>query len=363
MKAVVVHEVDQIEVREVTLDPPQAGEVKVKMAATGVCHSDLSTANGTFPNPLPIALGHEGAGVVEEVGPGVTNVEPGDHVVLSFVPHCRDCFHCLRGEAYLCEKKRILDGGSQLDGTHRLHEAGTDIPVMSGLGCMAPYAVTQAISVVPIDREVPLRVAALVGCAVTTGVGAVLKTAQVKPGSSVAVFGCGGVGICMIQGAVLAGAERVIAVDLNEAKLEMAKQFGATHTLQASDKVAKEIKGLTDRKGADYTFEAIGIAAVVEQAYAATRLGGKCTVVGMGKRDDRFRLDTFTFPLFAKTLCGCLYGHANPSLDFPNMLKLYQAGKLDLEAMISRTYTIDEAPQAFEDLKSGRNARGVILHE
>lgn len=363
MKAVVVHEVGRIEVREVTLDPPQAGEVKIKMAATGVCHSDLSMANGTFPNALPLALGHEGAGVVEQVGKGVTNVKPGDHVVLSFVPNCRECFHCLRDEAHLCEKKRILDVGSQLDGTHRLHEGSVDIPVMNGLGCMAEYVVTPSICVVPIDRGISLQVAALVGCAVTTGVGAVLKTAQVMPGSNVAVFGCGGVGISVIQGAVLADAERIIAVDLIDDKLEMAKRFGATHAVKASATTVKEIKGLTSRRGADYTFEAIGLAPVVEQAYAATRSGGKCTIVGLGKRDDRFGFDTFTFPLFAKTVCGCLYGSANPSVDFPKMLDLYSAGKLDLEGMITKTYTLDEAPQAFEDMAGGLNARGVILYE
>jgi len=363
MKAVVVHEVNKIEVREVALDPPQAGEVKIKMAATGVCHSDLSMANGTFPNALPMALGHEGAGVIEEVGDGVTNVKAGDHVVLSFVPNCRDCFHCLRGEAHLCVKKRILGTGSQLDGTYRLHEGSQDIPVMNGIGCMAEHVVGPAICVVPIEREIPLQVAALVGCAVTTGVGAALKTAEVKPGSTVAVFGCGGVGISVIQGAVLAGAKQVIAVDLNEDKLEMAKKFGATHTVKASDTAVKEIKGLTNRMGVDYAFEAIGIGAVVEQAYAATRNGGKCTMVGMGSTGDRLSFDAFTFPLFAKTLCGCMYGNANPSVDFPKMLDLYAAGKLDLEGMITKTYTIDEAPQAFEDLISGQNTRGVILYE
>lgn len=363
MKAVVVHEVNKIEVREVSLDPPKKGEVKIKMAATGVCHSDLSMANGTFPNPLPLVLGHEGAGVIEQVGEGVTNVKPGDQVVLSFVPNCRDCFHCLRGEAHLCDKKRILDAGTQLDGTHRLHDGDADIPVMNGLGCMAQYVVTQSICVVPIDPSISMRVAALVGCAVTTGVGAVLKTAQVKPGSTVAIFGCGGVGISMIQGAVLAGAARVIAVDLSEPKLEMARKFGATHTVKASDTTVKEIKALTGRRGADYTFEAIGLSQVAEQAYAATRNGGKCTIVGMGKREDRFGFDMFTFPLFAKTLCGCLYGSANPSVDFPNMLELYRAGRLDLEGMITKTYTIEEAPQAFEDMARGLNTRGIVVYE
>lgn len=363
MRAVVVYEVGKIEVREVTLDPPKRGEVKVKMKATGVCHSDLSMANGTFPNSLPLALGHEGAGVVEQVGEGVLNVKPGDHVILSFVPNCRECFHCLRDEAHLCESNRILSSGSQLDGTHRLHEGKTDIPVMSGLGCMAQYVVAQSISVVPIEKTIPMGVAALIGCAVMTGVGAALKTAQVQPGSSVAVFGCGGVGISVIQGARIAGARQIIAVDLNDEKLETARKFGATHTIAGSGDTVKEIKQLTGRRGADYTFEAIGLGAIAEQAFAATRNGGQCTLIGMGKRNDRFSFDPFTFPLFAKTVHGCLYGNANPAIDFPKMLDLYSAGKLDIEGMITKTYTIDEAPQAFEDLANGRNARGVIVYE
>ena len=362
MKVVFAPEQDKIEVKDMTLDPPKAGEVKIKMSVTGVCHSDLSIVNDTFPNSYPMALGHEGSGVIEVVGEGVTNVKPGDHVVLAFVPNCRDCFHCLRGEAYLCERKNILGAGSQLDGTHRLHDGDTDIPVMSGMGCMAEYVVTPAMCVVPIDPGINMQVAALVGCAVTTGVGAALNTAKVEPGSSVVVFGCGGVGISIIQGAVLAGAERIIAVDLNEDKLEMGKKFGATHLVKSHDKVAREIKGLTNGRGADYAFEAIGLGSVVKQAYSATRNGGTCTVVGMGKIDDTFSLDPFTFPLFAKTLCGCMYGSGNPGIDFPRMLSLYTAGKLDLEGMITKTYSIEEAPQAFEDMLNGHNARGVIVH-
>lgn len=363
MKVVYAPEQDKIVVKEMTLDAPKAGEVKLKMSATGICHSDMSIVNDTFPNSYPMVLGHEGAGIVEEVGEGVTNVKPGDHVILAFVPNCRDCFHCLRNEAYLCEKKNILGLGSQLDGTHRVHDEGEDIPVMNGMGCMAEYVVTPAICVVPIDPSIDMKVAALIGCAVTTGVGAVLNTAKVEPGSSVVVFGCGGVGISIIQGAVVAGAEKIIAVDLDEGKLEMAKGFGATHTLKAHEKVAKEVKGLTEGRGADYSFEAIGIGAVVKQAYSATRNGGKCTAVGMGKIDDKITVDTFTFPLFAKTLCGCMYGSCNPGIDFPRILGLYQAGKLDLEGMVTKTYTIDEAPQAFEDLMSGENTRGVIVYD
>ena len=363
MKAVVVPAVDSIEVQEVTLDAPKAGEVKVKMAAAGVCHSDLSIVNGTIPATLPMVIGHEGAGVIEAVGEGVTNVAPGDHVILSFVPNCRECFFCLRGEAHICALSRKTGLGMQLDGTSRVHRNGTDLTAMSALGCMAPEIIAPSISVVPISKDIPLTVGALVGCGVTTGVGAVLNTAKVSAGSSVAVFGCGGVGLSAIQGARVAGATPIIAVDLDDRKLEMAKSFGATHTLNASEDVTKPIRKLTNGVGADYTFEAIGIPSVVEQAYAATRNGGTTVVVGIGKYTENVSFNALTLPLFSKTICGCMYGSATPSVDFPRMLSLYQAGKLDLEGMITKTYSIDEAQQAFDDLKSGVNARGVIVFD
>lgn len=363
MKAVVIPEPNQITVQDVELAPPSTGEVKVRMAAVGVCHSDLSVINGTIPAPYPLVVGHEGAGVVEDVGERVTNVKKGDHVVLSFVPFCRECFFCMRGQPFLCEKAGPLNNARQLDGTSRVSMNGTEVGAMCGLGCMAPFAVVPSISVVPIDASIPMRVAALVGCGVTTGVCAALNTAHVRPGSSVAVFGCGGVGISVIQGARVAGAERIIAVDLSADKLEMAKRFGATHVVDAGGEVIPAIKKLTAGKGVDYAFEAIGIAKVMELACAATRAGGTTVLVGIGKREERVSFSSLSFPLTAKTVCGCMYGSANPPLDFPRMLALYQAGKLDLDNMITKTYSIDQAPQAFDDLEHGRNARGVILFE
>ncbi len=363
MKAVVVHELNKIEVQDVTLDPPKAGEVKVKMAAAGVCHSDLSVSNGTIPSVLPVVLGHEGAGVVEEIGEGVTNVKAGDHVILSFVPNCRECFHCLRGEAYLCKQMNVLGRGTQLDGTCRLHQDGKDVAAMNALGCMAPYVVLPWMNVVPIAEDIPLRVGALVGCGVTTGVGAALNTAQVAPGSSVAVFGCGGVGLSVVQGAVVAGAARIIAVDVDEGKLAMAKSFGATHVVKAGDKTPREIRKLTDGNGADYAFEAIGIPSVIQEAYMSTRNGGKCVIVGIGKLSETVEFNALTLALWSKSICGCMYGSANPSVDFPKMVDLYRAGKLDLDGMITNTYSIEEAPKAFEDMQNGVNARGVLIFD
>ena len=360
MKAVVCTGLNQISVEDVTLDPPKAGEVRVKMAATGVCHSDLSATNGTIPMGLPVVLGHEGAGTIMEVGAGVTNVAPGDSVILTFVPNCGKCFHCVRGEAFLC--RAIPPTGRQMDGTSRLHWNGKDLGAFTALGCMAEEAVVPSISVVKVSKDVPARVAALIGCGVTTGVGAAITTAKVKPGSTVAVFGCGGVGLAIIQGAKIAGAERIIAIDLAANKLEMAMKFGATDVINGSegDAVAK-VKELTDGMGADYAFEAIGIAAVVEQTYRATRRGGKTIVVGVGKFTKQVKFNALTLSLEGKTICGCNYGSVNPAEDFPKLIRLYTRGKLDLDGMVTSTYTIDQAPNAFADLEKGVNARGVIL--
>jgi S-(hydroxymethyl)glutathione dehydrogenase/alcohol dehydrogenase len=224
---------------------------------------------------------------------------------------------------------------------------------------MAEYVVCPAISVVPISKEIPLKAAALIGCGVTTGVGAAINTAKVKAGSTVAVFGCGGVGLSVIQGARIAGAARIFAVDVSEAKLELARRFGATDVLKADD-ATKSIMTQTGGIGVDYAFEAIGNGAVVEAALNATRRGGMAVAVGVGKLSDSIKLNALAFPLSGKVLSGCMFGSANPLHDFPKLLDLYRGGKLDLEGMVTRTYTIDEAPQAFEDLDKGLNARGVI---
>ena len=361
MKAVVAHELNKYSVENVSLDPPKSGEVLIKMAATGVCHSDLSVINGTLPLPLPMVLGHEGAGVVQEVGGGVSNVTPGDHVVLSFIPNCGDCFHCLRGEAHLCVAGAPT--GRMLDGTARVRLNDKELGVMQFLGNMAEYCVAPAVSVIPIDKGIPLSSAALVGCGVTIGVGAAIKTAQVKPGSNVAVFGCGGVGLSIIQGARIAGADRIIGVDLADNKLELARQFGATDTVNASGDAVAEIKGLTGGNGVDYAFEAIGLSSVIQQAYQAARRGGHVIVVGAGKLTDMVSFSSLLLFAEAKTIQGCMYGSVNPRVDFPKLLALYQRGKLDLDRMVTRTYTIDEAPQAFEDMEKGLNARGVILYD
>ncbi len=362
MKALVVTDLNKYGIESVNLDPPKAGEIMIKMAATGVCHSDLSVINGTIPVPMQVVIGHEGAGIVEQVGESVTEFEVGDHVVLSFVPVCGKCHSCLNHRPYFCTADK--NTGKLLDGTSRVHRPnGEDLNVMTCLGLMAEYAVVPAISAVKIDKEIPLDKAALVGCAVMTGVGAVTKTAKIPAGSSVVVFGCGGVGLSVIQGAKLAGAAKIIGVDLADNKLEFAKKFGASHVINSGDDNAiKQIKALTGG-GADFAFEAVGLPALMEAAYATVRRGGTAVIVGVGKLTDSFSVNAFVASMSGKTIKGSYYGETNPKVDFPKMLELYQLGRLNLDDMVTKTYTIDDSPQAFIDMENNVNARGVILFD
>jgi S-(hydroxymethyl)glutathione dehydrogenase/alcohol dehydrogenase len=347
-------------VEEITVEPPKANEVTVKLAACGVCHSDLSATNGTLAMPLPLVLGHEAAGEVIEVGQAVSSLSLGDHVVSSFIYMCGECRFCLAGRPVLC-----IEQGKAIttlpDGTVRTRDArGQPLNVFSGCGVMAQYATMHVDNLVKIDPKIPLDRAALVGCAVTTGVGAVFNTARVPPGSSVAVFGCGGVGLNVIQGAHIAGAERIIAIDTLEAKLELAKQFGATDVLLYKEDPTKALKKLTGG-GPDYAFECVGNGELAAAAYRAIRRGGVAVVVGVAKPGDSTAVRTMTLPFEEKTLTGSYFGSCIPRIDFPRMLGLYMGGRLKLDELITRRYAIDEAPQAFADLESGRNARGVIV--
>lgn len=361
MKALVALELNRLSVEDVSIDPPRAGEVLVRMKATGVCHSDLSVANGTVPMPLPMVLGHEGAGVIAEVGPGVTNVAVGDHVVLSFVPACGECWFCTRLEPHLCV--RCDPSGRMWDGTSRLHLDGQELGAMSQLGCLAQYAVVPAKSVIAIDRSIPFGSAALVGCAVMTGVGAIVNTARVEPASTVAVFGCGGVGLAAIQGARLVGARQVIAVDLADHKLDHARRFGATDCVNAREDAVAAVKTLTGGWGVDHSFEMTGRPSVMEQAYAAARRGGSVCIVGVGRYTESMQLNALMLSGEAKRILGCFYGSANFRVDMPMLLAHYQAKRLDLDGLITRTYGIDEAPAAFADLEAGRNVRGLVLFD
>ena len=349
-----------VSVETIEVDAPKRGEVAVKLGACGVCHSDLSAITGTIALPLPLVLGHEGAGVVEEVGAGVAGLAKGDHVIFSFIYMCGKCRFCVAGRPVLClEQGKALV--TPLEGTPRVRDAsGTPLNIFSGCGSMAQYATVSAENLIRIDPKIPLDCAALVGCGVTTGVGAVFNTAKVQPGSSVAVFGCGGVGLSVIQGARIAGAEKIIAVDTLQPKLEMAKKFGATDVLLFQDDVVKPLKKMTGG-GPDYAFECVGSGELAGVAYRAIRRGGLAVVVGVAKPGDSTSVRTMTLPFEEKTLTGSYFGSCVPRVDFPRMLSLYLAGKLKLEELITRRYSIDEAPQAFADLQAGKNARGVIV--
>ncbi|HUG78282.1 MAG TPA: Zn-dependent alcohol dehydrogenase [Burkholderiales bacterium] len=362
-QAVLCRELNRpVVVEEIEVDPPKRGEVTVKVGACGVCHSDLSAINGTIALPLPLVLGHEAAGVVGAVGEGVAGIAPGDHVVFSFIYMCGRCRFCAAGRPVLClEQGRALT--TPLEGTPRVRDAaGKPLNVFSGLGAMAQYATVSVENVIRIDPKIPLECAALVGCAVTTGVGAVFNTARVAPGSTVAVFGCGGVGLSAIQGARIAGAGRIIAIDTLEPKLAMAKQFGATDTVKATagEDVSKNLKKMTDG-GPDYAFECVGSGELAASAYRAIRRGGLAVVVGVARPSESTAVRSMTLVFEEKTLTGSYFGSCVPRVDFPRMLSLYLGGKLKLDELITRRYSIAEAPQAFADLESGRNARGVIM--
>jgi S-(hydroxymethyl)glutathione dehydrogenase / alcohol dehydrogenase len=350
------------QVETVDLAAPRAGEVLVKMAAAGVCHSDWHLMTGATQHALPVVPGHEGAGVVEKVGEGVTHVQPGDHVALNWAPNCGHCFYCLRDRPSLCET--FIDpvwAGTMMDGTTRLSKEGKPIYHFSALACFAEYAVVPEACCVVLDKDISLAVAALIGCAVTTGVGAVLNTAVVPPGSSVAVYGAGGVGLNIIMGAKLAGASPIIAVDTQEAKGDIALSFGATHFVMAQGDNVAAIHELTAGRGADYVFEAVGNTAVQEQCLAASRPGGTVVYVGLSPMGSSTNLPGAIIARQEKTVTGSYYGSANTARDFPLYANLYKQGQLDLDRLISKRYTLDQINEAYAEMLSGEIARGVIL--
>lgn len=363
MKAAVLTQANTpLEIQEVDLEKPHAGEVLVQNLASGVCHSDWHVITGDTKHPLPVVLGHEGAGIVQEVGAGVTTLEVGDHVVLSWAPNCGTCYYCLHGQPQLCQTLVTpLWEGTLLDGTSRLSKDGETIYHLSGLATFAEQSVVPERTCIPIREDVPFQAASLVGCAVTTGVGAVTNTVHVRPGDSVAVFGCGGVGLNILQGADLVGAETIIAVDKTPTKMELAELFGATHTLLADEAPVKKIRELTGGRGADYVFEAVGIPELQETALDAVRPGGTLVIAGIAPMGSSTNFPGAILARQEKRVVGSYYGSSYPRRDFPRLLDLYMAGKLKLDELVSQTYPLEDINQAFQDMLSGENARGVIV--
>ncbi len=362
-KAAVFYEPHKpFEVELLDLTPPQAGEVQVKVAAAGVCHSDWHLMTGATKHALPVVPGHEGSGVVEAVGPGVTRLKPGDHVALNWAPSCGECFYCLNDRPSLCGSYvGPIWAGTMMDGTTRFSKDGQPVYHFSAVACFSERIVVPEQCCVPLSKDVPLAIAALIGCAVTTGVGAALNTARLKPGSSVAVFGAGGVGLSVIMGAKLAGASRIIAIDTNEAKGDIAKAFGATDILISRPDTNDAIRSLTEGRGADYVFEAIGIPAVQEQCLDAVRPGGLVVLVGVSPMGSGTNLPGAIITRQEKTITGSYYGSANTARDFPLFADLYLKGLLDLDRLVSKTFTLDQINQAYAEMLAGEIARGVIL--
>jgi NDMA-dependent alcohol dehydrogenase len=356
---------EPMEVVDLDLDAPHAGEVRVRLGASGVCHSDLSVQNGTLAVPTPLVLGHEGAGVVEEVGEGVDHLEPGDEVVISWVPQCGECYFCGREQGHLCESGAIsMATGGLLDGTHRFSRGGQGLGQMAASGTFAEETVVPAIGAVKLDQKIAMSSAALNGCGVLTGFGAATNTADIKQGDTVAVVGCGGVGLNAIQGARYAGAERIIAVDMLSNKLDMAKQFGATDLVDAStgDPVS-QVMELTGQRGADVALEVIGLGQTIEQTINMTRRGGQAILVGVPKMDVMLNVPAFFgVVLMEKTIKGSWYGSSNVHTDVPKLARLYSEGELMLDELVSRTITLDEVNEAFDAMQKGEVARSVIVY-
>jgi Zn-dependent alcohol dehydrogenase len=353
---------DLIVVDDVEVDSdPRAGEVLVRMTHCGVCHSDLHFVDGSLPCPFPVVLGHEAAGVIERVGPGVTHLAEGDKVILTLRPPCGQCYWCVRGEVSICPTSSASSTGVLPDGTTRLSRAGGVVFRGVGIAAFSEYTVTSASGAIKVPADTPLEIACVIGCAVQTGVGAVLNTAKVEEGATVLIVGLGGIGIAIAQGARLAGASRIIGVDPVESRRDQAKRFGVTDTVDpASLDIASAALALTDQIGVDYAFDAVGRAGLVESCVAGIRNGGTAVMVGVPRLDEALSIPAAFFGLGEKKLLGCFLGSSDPKREFPRLISLWRAGLLDLEGMITARRPLEEINDAFADMKAGRGLRTVI---
>ncbi|WP_149823304.1 Zn-dependent alcohol dehydrogenase [Streptomyces tailanensis] len=346
-----------LEIAEIELPDPGPGQVRVRLAAAGVCHSDLSLSDGTMRVPVPAVLGHEGAGTVVAVGEGVTHVSPGDGVVLNWAPSCGSCHACSLGEVWLCAN--ALTGAGNVYA--RRASDGTDLYPGLNVAAFAEETVVAAGCVLPAPAGVPLTDAALLGCAVLTGYGAVHHSARVQPGETVAVFGVGGVGLAALQAARIAGASRVIAVDVSPAKEELARAAGATEYVVASENTAREIRALTGKQGVDVAVECVGRAATIRAAWDATRRGGRTTVVGIGGKDQQVTFNALEIFHWGRTLSGCVYGNSDPARDLPVLAEHIRTGRLDLGALVTERITLEGIPAAFDNMPAGKGGRALVV--
>jgi NDMA-dependent alcohol dehydrogenase len=365
MRAAVLTEVNKpLQILDLEQEPPKANEVRVEVKAAGVCMSDWHIMNGDWPLPLPMVLGHEAAGIVVENGPGVSTVKPGDHVIFSFRPQCGHCLYCSIGRSILCDGHNDTPRFMLFDGTTRMSRNGEGLNQLARIGTFAEKVVCPAEHLVPIRKDMPWPQAALVGCCVPTGVGAVTRCAEVEAGASVLIIGCGGVGLNVVQGAKLAGAATIIAADLLDSKLAYAKEFGATHTVNASSgNVVDFARDRTGGRGVDYAFDAIGGEQTTLQILDAIRPGGTAVIVGMAAMNVRAPVTPYMMALQEKCLRGTMYGSVRPNLDFPALVELYLQGRLKIDELVSRTYRLDQINEGFQALRTGQVARGVVVFD
>ncbi|MGW4822847.1 Zn-dependent alcohol dehydrogenase [Streptomyces sp. NPDC004227] len=345
-----------LEITGIELPEPGPGRVRVRLAAAGVCHSDLSLTNGTLRVPVPAVLGHEGAGTVVAVGEGVTQVEPGDAVVLNWAPSCGNCHACSLGEVWLCAN--AMNGAADV---HARTADGTELHPGLNVAAFAEETVVAASCVLPLPDGVPVTDAALLGCAVLTGYGAVHHAAKVRPGETVAVFGVGGVGLATLQAARIAGAERIVAVDVSPEKEELARRAGATDFLPATGDTPREIRALTGKQGVEAAVECVGRAVTIRAAWESTRRGGRTTVVGIGGKDEQVTFNALELFHWGRTLTGCVYGNSDPARDLPVLAEHVRAGRLDLTTLVTDRISLDDIPAAFENMLAGKGGRALVV--
>ncbi|MDQ3175959.1 MAG: NDMA-dependent alcohol dehydrogenase [Actinomycetota bacterium] len=352
-------------VEEIELDEPKAGEVQVKLAASGLCHSDEHLVTGDLPFELPIVGGHEGAGVVEAVGEGVSWLAPGDHVVFGFIPSCGRCPSCSTGHQNLCDLGALLGAGKQIDGTSRHHANGKDLSLMCMLGTFSHHTVVNEASCIKIDDDVPLDRACLLGCGVVTGWGSSVYAAEVTPGDVVAVVGCGGIGSNAVQGARLAGAKQIWAIDPAEFKREKAQEFGATHTASSLEEATELITNATEGRMADKVIMTLGVGSgeLMIQALAIAAKRGRVVVTNIHPAMEMSAsMSLLDLTLMEKQIVGSLFGSGNPRADIPKLLALYRDGQLDLDGLITSTYTLDEVNDGYQAMRNNENIRGVMVY-